>query len=103
MAADAAGCVQISSDYQLLAGCTASTSNLQRLYVRKLTSGLLSPQFLELTPSASGLVEEIKNNTQHYISVIAEAADSQLATLSVTGRVNADIYDTLLEAVSGLC
>eukprot|EP00878_Enallax_costatus_P012492 GHUV01013046.1.p1 GENE.GHUV01013046.1~~GHUV01013046.1.p1 ORF type:complete len:475 (+),score=150.53 GHUV01013046.1:249-1673(+) len=54
--------------------------------------------FLAATSSAQGLVEEIKNNTQHYISVIAEAADSQLATLSVTGRVHADIYDTLLEA-----
>lgn len=37
----------------------------------------------------------------HYISVIAEAADSQLSTLSVSGRVKADIYDNLMEAVSG--
>jgi hypothetical protein len=51
-------------------------------------------------PGAGGLVNEIKGNTQHYLSVIAEAADAQLATLSVTGSVPADIYDTLLEAVS---
>lgn len=59
-------------------------------------------QFLQVMPAAQGLVEEIKGNTQHYLSVIAEAADSQLATLSVTGRVNADIYDTLLEAVRSI-
>jgi len=37
-------------------------------------------------PSASGLLQEIKDNTQHYISVIAEAADSQLSTLSRHGH-----------------
>jgi hypothetical protein len=57
-------------------------------------------QFLQHMPGAGGLVTEIKGNTQHYLSVIAEAADAQLATLSVTGAVPADIYDTLLEAVS---
>lgn len=50
-------------------------------------------------PGAGGLVGEIKGNTQHYLGVIAEAADAQLASLSVTGAVPADIYDTLLEAV----
>ncbi|KAF6263445.1 minichromosome maintenance protein 7 [Scenedesmus sp. NREL 46B-D3] len=54
--------------------------------------------FLQHMPGAGGLVSEIKGNTQHYLSVIAEAADAQLATLSVTGAVAADIYDTLLEA-----
>jgi hypothetical protein len=53
-------------------------------------------------PGAGGLVAEIKSNTQHYLSVIAEAADAQLATLSVTGAVPADVYDTLLEAVSSV-
>eukprot|EP00879_Flechtneria_rotunda_P027687 GHRR01029669.1.p4 GENE.GHRR01029669.1~~GHRR01029669.1.p4 ORF type:complete len:101 (+),score=42.59 GHRR01029669.1:2440-2742(+) len=56
--------------------------------------------FLMHMPGAGSLVEEIKGNTQHFLSVIAEAADSQLATLSVTGQVPADIYDALLEAVS---
>jgi hypothetical protein len=60
-------------------------------------------QFLQHMPGAGGLVNEIKGNTQHYLSVIAEAADAQLATLSVTGSVAADIYDTLLEAVRPCC
>lgn len=57
-------------------------------------------QFLEVMPTAGGLVEEIKGNTQHYLSVVADAADAVLNNMPVTGRVNADIYDTLLEAVS---
>lgn len=60
-------------------------------------------QFLQHMPGAGNLVSEIKGNTQHYISVIAEAADSQLATLSVSGQVHADVYDTLLEMVSSCC
>uniref|UniRef100_A0A383WE58 DNA helicase n=1 Tax=Tetradesmus obliquus TaxID=3088 RepID=A0A383WE58_TETOB len=54
--------------------------------------------FLQHMPGSGGLVGEIKGNTQHYLGVIAEAADAQLASLSVTGAVPADIYDTLLEA-----
>ncbi|WIA36887.1 hypothetical protein OEZ86_008135 [Tetradesmus obliquus] len=58
--------------------------------------------FLQHMPGAGGLVGEIKGNTQHYLGVIAEAADAQLASLSVTGAVPADIYDTLLEALASL-
>ncbi|WIA16663.1 hypothetical protein OEZ85_013326 [Tetradesmus obliquus] len=54
--------------------------------------------FLQHMPGAGNLVGEIKGNTQHYLGVIAEAADAQLASLSMTGAVPADIYDTLLEA-----
>lgn len=45
------------------------------------------------------LLEEVKNNTHHYISVIADAADSQLAMLTTTGSVPADVYDNLQETV----
>jgi len=45
------------------------------------------------------LLEEVKNNTHHYISVIADAADSQLAMLTTTGAVPADVYDNLQETV----
>ena len=57
-------------------------------------------QYLSHVPSGpTHLLEEIKNNTHHYISVIADAADSQLAMLTTTGSVPADVYDNLQETV----
>lgn len=62
---------------------------------------LLPPQYLAHTPGASmSLLNEVKGNTHHYLAVIAEAADSQLATLSTSGVVQADVYDNLQENVS---
>eukprot|EP00775_Hariotina_reticulata_P009817 gene9817-9975_t len=55
-------------------------------------------EFLQALPNASGLLQEIKDNTMHYVSVIAEAADSQLSTLSASGGLKADIYDNLMDA-----
>jgi hypothetical protein len=46
-------------------------------------------------------LEEVENNTHHYISLIADAADSQLVMLSSTGVVPADVYDNLRETVRG--
>jgi len=66
-----------------------------------LTAFCAALQFLQAVPNAAGLLQEIKDNTMHYISVIAEAADSQLSTLSVSGSMKADIYDNLMDAVSG--
>lgn len=58
-------------------------------------------QYLAHTAGASlSLLSEVKDNTHHYLSVIAEAADSQLATLTTTGVVRADVYDNLQENVS---
>jgi hypothetical protein len=48
------------------------------------------------------LLEEMKDNTHHYTSVIADAADSQLASLTTTGVVPADVYDNLQETVRPL-
>jgi hypothetical protein len=60
-------------------------------------------QYLSQIPGGSlTLLEEIKQNTHHYISVIADAADSQLAMLTTTGVVPADVYDNLRETVSCL-
>jgi hypothetical protein len=60
-------------------------------------------QYLSQIPGGSlTLLEEVKNNTHHYISVIADAADSQLAMLTTTGVVPADVYDNLRETVSNL-
>lgn len=60
-------------------------------------------QYLSQIPGGSlTLLEEVKNNTHHYISVIADAADSQLAMLTSTGVVPADVYDNLRETVSNI-
>lgn len=57
-------------------------------------------QYLAQIPNGPmGLLDEVKNNTHHYISVIADAADSQLAMLTTTGSVPADVYDNLQETV----
>jgi hypothetical protein len=45
------------------------------------------------------LLEDVKANTHHYISVVAEAADAQLAHLTTTGVVTADVFDNLMENV----
>lgn len=61
-------------------------------------------QYLSQIPGGSlTLLEEIKQNTHHYISVIADAADSQLAMLATTRVVPADVYDNLRETVSCYC
>lgn len=49
------------------------------------------------------MLEEVKGNTQHYLGVIAEAADAQLATLTTTGVVQADVFDNLMETVRRCC
>jgi hypothetical protein len=60
----------------------------------------LHSQYLAQTPGNNlGLLQEVKDNTHHYISVIADAADSQLASLTTTGVVPADVYDNLQETV----
>jgi hypothetical protein len=69
-----------------------------------LASVLFHVQYLSQIPDGPAtLLEEIKQNTHHYISVIADAADSQLAMLTTTGAVPADVYDNLRETVSCCC
>lgn len=61
-------------------------------------------QYLSQIPGGSlTLLDEVKSNTHHYISVIADAADSQLAMLSANGTVPADVYDNLRETVRRPC